>query len=265
MRTVTSKDGTRIAYDIYGAGQPVILIGGTMNSRLFGPAPGARLLGADFAVYDYDRRGRGDSGDNQPYTPQKEIEDIRALIEAAGGRAALCGFSAGAALAIDAASEFGPQSVTKLAIYECPFTSDAALLKEWQDYGEALNRAAKQADIEQMVLAFVTLVHAEDQVEALRKDKATWQKLSQLAPTLMYDYQVIGPTKDIPSSRLANIETPTLVLCGSASGAKAIADTEHIANLIPHGVSRILPGQSHSVEPAAIAPVLRDFFSTTQR
>jgi pimeloyl-ACP methyl ester carboxylesterase len=110
-------------------------------------------------------------------------------------------------------------------------------------------------------MAFIGLVHAEDQVETLRKDKATWQKLSSLAPTLMYDFKVIGPTKDVPDESLAKVKIPTLVICGSDSGAEVITDTEHIANLIPQGIPRVLPGQSHSVESAVLAPVLRDFFS----
>ena len=260
MKTVLSKDGTRIAYDVYGEGQPIIMVGGTMNSRVFAPAPGAELLGKYFAVYDYDRRGRGDSENNQPYDPDIEIEDIAALIEAAGGRAALCGFSAGGALAMKAAIELGPEKVTKLAMYESPFTSDPVVLKEWQDYGKKLHQAVKSGEVDDMVMAFVSLVHAEDQVEALRKDKALWQKLSKLAPTLMYDYQIIGPTKIISNDMLAKIETPTLVLCGGDSGPKVIADTEHIASLIPHGTSKVLPGQSHSVESEAIASALRNFF-----
>jgi pimeloyl-ACP methyl ester carboxylesterase len=261
MKIVTSKDGTHIAYDVYGVGRPVIMVGGTMNSRVFGPAPAAELLGKDFAVYDYDRRGRGDSGDNQPYAPHKEIEDLAALIEATGGQAALCGFSAGGALAIEAAIALGPERITKLAMYEGPFTSDPVVLSEWQAYSTALHKAATSGDVSGMVMAFVGLVHANDQAEALRNDKATWQKLSSLAPTLMYDYQIIGPEKHIPEERLAKIEIPTLVICGGDSGSKMIADTEQIARLIPQGSSHVLPGQSHSVDPTVIAPVLQKFFA----
>jgi pimeloyl-ACP methyl ester carboxylesterase len=261
METVISKDGTHIAYDVYGDGKPVIMIGGTMNSRVFGAAPGAQQLGKAFAVYDYDRRGRGDSGDNQPYHPSKEIDDIAALIEAAGGRAGLCGFSAGAALAMEAAIELGPERVSKLAMYEGPYTSDPVVLKEWGDFGETLHRAAESGNTDQLVMAFVGIVHAEHQVDALRKDTATWQKLSKLAPTLVYDHKVIGPSKQIPDERLAEVEIPTLVICGGDSGSNVIADTEHIARVIPHGTSQVLPKQSHSVEPTAIAPVLQKFFA----
>ena len=259
MKIVTSKDGTKIAYDVYGKGQPVIMVGGTMNSRLFGPAPGAKILGDDFAVYDYDRRGRGDSSDNKPYSPHKEVEDIAALIEAAGGKAALCGFSAGAALAMEAAIELGAERVTRLVMYEGPYTRDSAVLKEWQDYGTVLRDAVDSDNVEALVMAFIKLVHAEDQVDTLKKDKATWQKLLKLAPTLIYDYEIIGPTKQVTEKRFAQLSIPTLVICGGNSGTQMINDTRYIAKLMAHGSSMILSGQSHSVESEVIAPVLRDF------
>jgi len=261
VETVISKDGTCIAYDVYGQGKPVIMVGGTMNSRVFGPAPGAQLLGEDFAVYDYDRRGRGDSDDSQPYTPAKEVEDIAALVDVAGGHAALCGFSAGAALAMKAAIELGPGRITKLAMYEGPYTSDPAVLKEWQDYGRLLHSAIKSGDTDQLVMVFMKLVHAEDQADTLRKDEATWQKLVKLTPTLMCDYKVIGSTKRIPKDRLAGVKVPALVICGGNSGPEVAADTRYIASLMPQAISEIVPGQSHSIEPAAIAPILRDFFA----
>ncbi len=261
MRTTISKDGTTIAYDVYGDGHPIIMIGGTMNSRIFGPAPAAKLLGKDFAVCDYDRRGRGDSGDKQPYSPSKEIEDIAALVEATGGQAALCGYSSGAALAIEAAIELGPERIIKMAMYEAPYTSDVTALKEWHEYGNALHQATKSGDTDKMIMAFLSLVHAKDQAEAFRKDTTMWQKFSQLAPTLMYDYEVVGPTKQIPDKRLTKLNIPALVICGSDSGMEMIADTEYIARTISHAVSKVLPGQSHEVEAAAIAPVLRNFFA----
>lgn len=258
---VASRDGTKIAYDLYGKGQPVIMVSGTMNSRVFGPAPGAELLGKDFAVYDYDRRGRGDSGDNKPYSTHKEVEDIAALIEIAGGKAALCGFSAGAALAMEAAIELGAERVTKLVMYEGPYTSDSAVLKEWQDYGAMLHHAMESGNAEALVMAFIKLVHAEAQVDALKKDKATWQKLLKLAPTLIYDYKIIGSTKRMPEKRFAEVRIPTLVICGGDSGAQVVKDTHYIAKLIAHGSSKVLPGQSHSVKSEVIVPVLRDFLA----
>src|SRR5947208_13088614 len=123
--TVTSKDGTRIAYDKIGHGPAVILVAGALCSRSFWSGPElAKLLARSFTVYNYDRRGCGDSGDTKPYALEREIEDIEALIDEAGGWAYLYGHSSGAALALEAAFRLG-NKVKKLAMYEAPYNDDA--------------------------------------------------------------------------------------------------------------------------------------------
>ena len=128
MTHVISKDGTRIAYERMGSGPAVVLIDGALCSRAFGPMPKiAALLKDHFTVYLYDRRGRGESGDTQPYSKAREVEDIGALVQAAGGAAFAVGLSSGAALALEAAASGLP--LRKLAVYEPPFvTTDAAPL-----------------------------------------------------------------------------------------------------------------------------------------
>ena len=119
MHTVTSKDGTTIAYEKIGNGKPLILVDGALCYRSFGPMPKlAPLLAKHFTVYYYDRRGRGDSTDMQPYSPAKEVEDIAALVNEAGGSAFLAGLSSGAALTLLAA-ESG-LNLPKIALYEPP-------------------------------------------------------------------------------------------------------------------------------------------------
>src|SRR4029078_815550 len=106
MNHVRSQDGTLIAYERSGAGPALILVDGALCSRSFGPSPKlAALLARHFTVYAYDRRGRGQSGDTPPYTPAREVEDIAALVEAAGGSASLLGLSSGGALALSAAGD----------------------------------------------------------------------------------------------------------------------------------------------------------------
>ena len=140
MKTVTSKDGTTIAFDRSGVGPVIILVDGALQYRAFdqGMVQLAELLAPDFTVFHFDRRGRGDSTDTQPYAVQREIEDIEALIDEAGGSAFLYGISSGAALAMEAAIEL-PGKVRKLAIYEAPYNSDAAARQAWRDYREKLN------------------------------------------------------------------------------------------------------------------------------
>src|ERR1700737_3958006 len=108
MDKVTSKDGTTIAFDKEGDGPPLILVDGAMGTRSSGSQPElARLLAQRLTVYRYDRRGRGDSGDTQPYAVEREIEDIDALINLAGGSAFLFGHSSGACAPLDAPTHLG--------------------------------------------------------------------------------------------------------------------------------------------------------------
>ena len=123
MSHVTSKDGTRIAYERLGKGPAVVLIDGAMCSRAFGPMPKiAALLAQHFTVYLYDRRGRGESGETQPYAKARELEDIEALIGAAGGPVFAVGLSSGAALALEAAAR--STRIARLAVYEPPYMVD---------------------------------------------------------------------------------------------------------------------------------------------
>src|SRR5512140_394614 len=139
MNTVPSRDGTQIAYDKRGQGPALILVDGALCYRSFGPMPElAELLAPHFTVYNYDRRGRGDSGDTQPYSLEREIEDLGALIQEAGGSAFVFGTSSGGALALEAAARLGNQ-IRKLAIYEAPYNSDDAALKVWIEYRKQLS------------------------------------------------------------------------------------------------------------------------------
>jgi pimeloyl-ACP methyl ester carboxylesterase len=130
MQQVTSRDGTQIGHEISGRGPLVVLIDGALCYRSFGPMPRlAALLAPHFAVIDYDRRGRGDSGDTQPYAVDREVEDVEALIDAAGGSAFVFGTSSGAALALEVAIRLGDK-IKGLAMYEPPYNSDAGSAEE---------------------------------------------------------------------------------------------------------------------------------------
>ena len=101
MRTAASADGTALAFDRYGDGPPVIMTAGAFNTRS-ATEPLARALAGQFTVLNYDRRGRGDSGDTAPYAVDREVEDLGALVAAAGGSAPVFGYSSGATLALKA-------------------------------------------------------------------------------------------------------------------------------------------------------------------
>src|SRR3954453_9590841 len=98
MQTVTSHDGTTIAYDSYGSGPALILVGGALSFRKFKKMEQiSEALSGQLTVINYDRRGRGDSSPAGAVSVEREIEDIAALIQAAGGRASPWGWSSGGA------------------------------------------------------------------------------------------------------------------------------------------------------------------------
>jgi pimeloyl-ACP methyl ester carboxylesterase len=262
MNTVISKDGTKIAYDKQGSGPPVILVNGALAGRGAG-SDIAGLLASRYTVYSYDRRGRGDSGDTRPFAVEREIEDIAALIEAAGGTAYLAGFSSGAALALDAAGALGPK-VGKLALYEAPYDESDGAADKWKAY------RAQQADLlaagrrDEAVLHHMKFVGIPDAAVAQMKASPAWAGMQAMAPTLPYDVAAIGDDRSVPVERAARISAKVVVMDGGASREtmpfmRASADA--IARAIPNARRRTLEGQGHNARPDAVAPVLMEFFS----
>jgi len=257
--TVKSKDGTRIAYNKWGKGQAVILVLGALNSRKSG-AKLAKLLVSRFTVISYDRRGRGDSTDTKPYSPQREVEDVAALIDAVGGAVNLYGHSSGGAIALQAANKLGAQ-VKKLAIYEVPYTLDSNATKAANEYDKALKKLLKSGRIGDAVALFVRAVGVSDeQIKAMRR-MPMWRGLERLAPTLAYDSEVLGEGHSLPTALLLRITTQTLVMHGGA-GAPSVRDAARaISEAIPKAQLLNLPGETHGVRPKVLAPVLIEFFS----
>src|SRR5436305_2295370 len=191
MHVVTSKDWTNIAYDKQGEGPAVILVAGALCARLSWSGPQlSNLLAPHFTVYNYDRRGRGDSGDTKPYAVAREVEDIEALIDEAGGSASLYGHSSGAALALEAALRLG-KKVKKLAMYEAPYNDDAEAGRAWKEYLKQLTEALAADRRGDAVALFMELVGTPaDQIEAMRH-APVWPMFEAIAPTLAYNHSAI--------------------------------------------------------------------------
>ena len=267
MKTVTSKDGTAIAYDQAGNGPPLVLVDGALNSRAFGlNGPLAKTLADRFTVITYDRRGRGGSGDTPPYAVQREIEDLAAIIDAPGGQACVYGISSGAGLALEAACAVHAK-VAKLALYEPPFVVDNS-------------RPPVPADAVQQVTgllargrrgAAVKLFLREDaQVPAmgvaLMPLMPAWGKLKALAHTLPYDLTIMAggqQGRPLPPGRWAALTAPTLVMAGGKSPAWLQNAAQALAYALPGASHRTLPGQTHIVKAKPLTPVLADFFTRT--
>jgi pimeloyl-ACP methyl ester carboxylesterase len=262
MRTVTSKDGTTIAYDRSGHGPVVILVDGALQYRAFdqGMKELADLLSGHFTVIHYDRRGRGDSTDNQPYALEREIEDIEAIIDASGGSAFLYGISSGAALAMEAALAL-PDKVRKLAMYEAPYNDDESSKQAWGEYVKQLQGLLEEGRKGDAVGLFMMLVGASPQdVEGI-KQTPMWPLWESIGQTLAYDHiAALGEDAAVPTERAAKLTVSTLVLNGSQSFPFMHTTTIKLANTIPNAQQRTLEGQTHEVSAAALAPVLIEFF-----
>jgi pimeloyl-ACP methyl ester carboxylesterase len=266
MKTVTSKDGTRIAFDQWGEGLAVILVDGALQYRAFdqGMVQLAELLAPHFKVIHYDRRGRGDSTDQtdtESNALDREIEDLEALIDYAGSPASLYGISSGAALAMEAAMKLGSK-VKKLAMYEPPYNDDDNAQQSWRQYTKQLRELLAADRKGDAVALFMMLVGAPpDQVEGMRQHPL-WPMWESVAPTLAYDHVAdLGEDASVPVERAAKLMVPTLIVSGSESFPSMHTTAARLATAMPRARHRILAGQTHEVASEALAPVLIEFFN----
>jgi pimeloyl-ACP methyl ester carboxylesterase len=254
MATVTSPDGTVIDFEILGAGPALILVDGATCYRDAGPMRAlATLLADDVTVVSYDRRGRGASTDTLPFAVEREIDDLAALVAAAGGRAALFGMSSGGALAIAAAAAMGA-SVTVLAVYEVPVSIDLdpAALRYSRDLAAALAEG-RRGDAMARFLERVGL--PAEQIAGMRR-APMWPAMAAIAPTLAYDDAVLGDGL-LPYDRIEAVQVPVTVLSGEFAPELIRESARAMATAFPHGRHVELAGQSHDVDLTVLAPALR--------
>ena len=258
MEHVTSNDGTAIGYDRLGEGPPVVLVCGGSVDRMSN-APVAELLAAaDHTAFNYDRRGRGDSGDTQPYAVDREIEDIAAVVDAAGGSAFLYGTSSGAVLALKAAAKL--DSITKLALWEPPYIPEG-VPRPPADTAETYRRLVAEDRRGDAVEFFMSkVVGMPDEFVAQAKNAPFWGPTEALAHTLAYDATVMGDYA-MPTDLVESVSIPTLVLAGSASFPWMDQTARAMADLLPNGQHGLLEGQTHDVDPSVITPALAAFFA----
>jgi pimeloyl-ACP methyl ester carboxylesterase len=246
-----SRDGTRIAFEYMGDGPPVVLVVGAFNTRATG-APLAEALQSHFTVFNYDRRGRGDSGDTAPYAIEREIEDLDALISRAGGSAAVFGYSSGAVLALRAAAQ--GLSIAQLALYEPPPTGVTAGTLAPQ-LAELVSEGRHGDAVELFQTQGVGIPSA---VVAQLRNAPFWPALEAMAPTLVYESTILQP---LPAGMLASIRVPTLVIDGEESPPVMQQAAQSLADALPDARYRTLPGQGHDINPAILSPVLEEFFA----
>jgi pimeloyl-ACP methyl ester carboxylesterase len=263
VKKTISKDGTAIAYDQFGKGPAIILVDGALCSRSFGPMPKlAPHLAQHFTVFTYDRRGRGESSDTKPYAVEREVEDLEALVKETGGSAFVYGISSGAALALEAANR--GLAIKKLALYEAPFIVDDSRPPIPEGYLAQLNELIASDRRGDAVKLFMKLVGVPAIFVAMMRFMPAWSKLKSVAHTLPYDITIVQDNqrgKPLPPERWVSVTVPALVVDGGKSPGWMRHAMRALAEVLPNAQHRTLEGQTHMLEPKAIAPVLKEFFA----
>lgn len=256
METVTSADGTVIAYDRVGDGPVLIVSVGALCTRRTFVAPPD--LTRRFTVVTYDRRGRGDSGDTEPFAPEREYEDLAAVAAAAGaGRPFVYGHSSGAAIALRAAAAGLP--VAGIAAYEAPFATGGSPAPAG-DPADHIRQLVSSGRGREAVIFWLTDVARLPEPALAQLDDAPWvTALAPLARTLPYELAVTAG--GVPAAELEKITAPVLILGGGNSPAWFRRSVAEQAAATPGAQLETLDGYDHSVPPEVISPILISFFS----
>ena len=264
-RFATSADGTAIAYDVTGSGPAVVVVEGALCQRTMGTAKAlVPQLSEHFAVFAYDRRGRGESGPGaSPYAVEREVEDLVAVLEAAGPDVFVIGASSGAVLVLEALR--AGVSVRKVALYEAPFIVDDTHAPHDSDLGartQQLIDAGRRGDA---VKLFMRTVGVPAFAMTMMRVMPVWKKLCGVAHTLPHDYALVLEHQQgapLPPGYLSGVRVPALVIAGGKSPAYLKNAQAAVAAALPNGTLRELPGQTHMVRGKATAPVLREFWTS---
>lgn len=263
MNKVISKDGTPIVYDRVGDGPALINVLGATATRGMVAQHGEEHVTMPFTVYTYDRRGRGDSGDTAPYAVEREIEDLEAMIDAAGGSAFVFGHSSGAVLALRAAGQLG-NKIKKVALYEPPFIIDDSRPPLPADYVPHLRALIAAGRPEDALIYFMTVAVGipAEYIDGM-KGAPFWASSVAVAHTISYDGEIMGDTMWADPAALqpfATITTPALVMVGSNSPAYQQNAVATLAKILPNAQYRSMAGQDHGIAPEVLNPALAEFF-----
>lgn len=257
IHTVTSADGTVIAFEKTGSGPPVVIVGGGLNEKAM-HAELADGLSHRFTVYNYDRRGRGASGDNTTgdYDVLREVEDLEAVIDATGQACAVFANCTGGMIAVRAAADGLP--ITKLALYEPPYGApqpDPGYLTELRE----LLQDERTTDAVALFLKHDALF-SDDEIEYFQTHPI-WPAFEAMAHSMPYDSSLSVSAATLPTSQLARIQAPALVLGGQESPEWMIGNCERLAGSIPNGTMRLMRTAGHLMDDVVGAEILTDFFA----
>lgn len=259
MKKTQSKDGTTLAYDVYGNGPALIYITGAICFRSFEPVLyDAKVFAEEFTAYNYDRRGRGDSGNTLPHSIEREVEDIEAMIDAAGGTAYLYGHSSGAILALEAAMRLGDK-VHKLVMYDPSYVNDEAYQTEFKELTQGLCKLLDRGDNDEAIRLFLEGIGIPKEVIAGMQQSPQWATIVALAPTLAYDTTLASDLP--PIEQASRLTTPTQIIVGEESPASIHEVASQLSEAIPNAECSQLAGQDHMPNPDILLPVLAGFLN----
>jgi pimeloyl-ACP methyl ester carboxylesterase len=254
MRLIESADGTRIALDRTGSGPPLVIVLGAFCDRSTSK-PLSALLAPSYTVYEYDRRGRGDSGDGLPLSIDIEVRDLAAVLDAVGRPAFVYGHSSGGLLALEAAAR--GVGMRGLAVYEPPYTGE-------HDPGPGFGRhldelvaaGRREAAAEQWMAMTGT---PPSLIESIRRSP-DWARRQALAHTLSQDLRLANDGH-VPIDRLKRVDVPVLAIAGAASPPWAASTVATLAGALPCALKLVLAGQHHVPADAVVATLLEEFFA----
>ena len=254
VSTTISRDGTTIAYEVTGQGPPLVYVTGAICHRTFRPVrQGASVLSQSFQVLSYDRRGRGDSTDTAPWSLDREIEDLEALIDTIGGRAFLYGHSSGAVLALHAARRLASK-VEGVVLYDASWAADEAGAARYADVCTGVDALLDQGRGGAAIRRFLVGIGMPRLFATLLPFMPGWRRLVALAPTLRYDMSLTAtpPPLDIA----AMVRVPTHVMVGERSPEELHRVADALGASIPGATRETLAGQDHLVSEKALLPSL---------
>lgn len=257
MMSVQSKDGTRIAYDVYGSGSSLIYCTGAGSFRTSRPVVrAAKTFANSFTLFCYDRRGRGDSGNFPPYAIGRELEDIEAMINVAGGRASLFGHSTGAVLALEAALRFS-HKIDHLVLYEPAYAYDQADQERKEQLRHAIQLLLRSGKRAKALSYFLRWSGTPYPLILWRRMLPTWQTMLDLSPSLLYDIELslLKP----PIEQAARLDLPVLVAVGEKSAPSLQAVAHQLGEAIPNASFMRVSGQGYQVCSRVMLRMLSDF------
>ncbi len=263
MEKVISKDGTSIAFGKTGKGPSLVLVDGAFCYSKYGNTPGlVPLLSDYFTVYYYDRRGRGESSDTDPYSVDNEVWDLKKIIDKTGEEPFICGFSSGASLIIHLIGK--GVKVKKIALFEPPYVATSSYNTiPPEDAATKLNSFVRLNKRDEAVKYFMTKVMGMPAIFVFllkQFGKSIWEENKSVANTLSYDVAIMG-SYSVPKQIAASINVPTLVIGGEKSSGNLRQGIEDVAKEIPQSQIKWLRGQKHNVSMEILAPCLINFFN----